>query len=60
MYTDEQIPRELERYMAQARRMRSEYLAGLFRRGFAALARAVRNMGRTRTVRKPVMKGTAL
>lgn len=42
MYTDEQVPRELERYLAEARRMRSEYIASLIRNAYAATKRAFR------------------
>jgi hypothetical protein len=49
MYTDDQIPRELEHYMQRARRMRSQYIAGLLRKGFAALSRAVRKAARRET-----------
>lgn len=37
MYTDEQIPRDPQRYLDEARRMRSAYLASLLRRAYGYL-----------------------
>lgn len=42
MYSDAQ----LERYVQQARKMRSEYIAALFHRGFSALSRVIRRARR--------------
>lgn len=42
MYTDHQIPRELEHYLREARKMRSQYIGGLLRKGFDALSRTLR------------------
>jgi hypothetical protein len=59
MYTDEQVPRELERYLQQARKMRSEYLAGLVRQGLGALSRALRKAIRSDdTAARPSAKHT--
>lgn len=58
MYSHSQLPPDLERYVQQARRMRSEYLAGLLRRGFAALARAARRVARGAAAAKPVARRT--
>jgi hypothetical protein len=49
VYTNDQIPRELEHYVERARRMRAEYLAGLLRKGLVALSRAVRKAARRET-----------
>jgi len=59
MYTDEQIPRDLEHYMRQARKMRSEYLATLLRDAFAAVRRSLRVTVRTRSG-KELPAGAAL
>jgi hypothetical protein len=58
MYPDDQIPRELEDYGRQARKMRSEYLARLLRKGFDALSRALRRAARRQTRRELSAKGT--
>jgi hypothetical protein len=44
MYTDEQIHRDLERYLNEARRMRSEYLASLFGTAFGYLTGRLKAM----------------
>lgn len=51
MYSDEQVPRDVEHYLARARRMRSEYIALLFRRAYVATKAGLR--AALRRLRKP-------
>jgi hypothetical protein len=58
MNTDEQMPRELERYLHQARNMRSEYVANLLRQAVSALSRALRKATRSDVQARPSGKHT--
>ncbi len=42
MCSDAELPRELQHYVQQARKMRREYLAALWHQGFVALFRVIR------------------
>lgn len=56
MYTDEQVTRGLEHHLAEARRMRSEYIASLICNAYAAAKRAFRRALR-RLQRPRIAKG---
>lgn len=58
MYTVEPLPRELERYVREAHRMRSEYIASLLKKGIAAVYRVLRGRARRRVEREVPVGGS--